>query len=774
MKKIGLVTLYNSDNYGAMLQAYALQTTIGNLGCECEIVQHDRFGVPLKRERKNRRDQLNNIVQYLGLCLRNPRVLSYAWRALDKGLKREFARNSARCREFRRDFFPSLSPVFYNSIRQIQDDPPRCDAFVCGSDQIWNPERFEGAAPFFLDFGGDDVDRIAYAPSLAADRIQDSMHPQYRKWLERFQAVSVRERSSCAAIEEATGIKPRWVLDPTFLLAREEWSAIAEEDPNRRRKFVFCYFLGYENFIAAYPTIRQVARRLDADIVVLPNGQHSLAKGVCPEDQLCGPCAFLGYIKNAAYVLTDSFHGTALSLNFRKDFGVFRARANASFVHKFVRIQNILEALGLLERVFSQGEIPPLDPVDYASAAPKLDVLIRESKAFLADALSAVRELPRTRPGPDITAPSSCSACSACVAVCPAGALKMEKDAAGFWRPVLDKAKCVECGACAKACPVRTPPERPTSKPRYFAFYAKDKALRAAGSSGNAFGVFANRCLESGNGVVYGSAMDDDCYGASCKSTGEVPLAALQKSKYLESRMEDAIQRIKKDLRAGRNVLFCGTPCQAAAARSVLGSPENLILCDFICLGVPSADWFKRYLLQMEKRFGAKASKVDFRSKLMGWTPLIMEIRFANGKVSRKTTFGDAFIRDYAQKHHLREACYGCNMITQSVADISLGDYWANKQKNRIADTNEGISAVRVNTPQGGRFFDQLRNRPDLFVEELSDADVDETFIERSRKLPKNHNVYPAEFPMHPKRNWYGKLRFLYYDVFLKKLVYRL
>lgn len=774
MKKIGLVTLYNSDNYGAMLQAYALQTTIGNLGCECEIVQHDRFGVPLKRGGKNRRDQINNLFQYLGLFFRNPRILSYAWRALDKGLKREFKRNSARCREFRRDFFPNLSSVFYQSIQQIRDDPPRCDAFVCGSDQIWNPDRFEGAAPFFLDFGGDDVARIAYAPSLATDRVPESMQAQYRKWIERFQAVSVRERSGCAAIEEVTGIKPRWVLDPTFLLNREDWTALAEEDPNRRRKFVFCYFLGYENFIAAYGTIRKVAKRLDADIVVLPNGLHSLAKGLGPEDQLCGPRAFLGYIKNAAYVLTDSFHGTALSLNFRKDFGVFRARANASFAHKFVRLQNILDALGLGDRAFSQGEIPPLEPVDYASAAPRLDALVRESKAFLADALAAVRELPRTRPGPDIAAPSSCSACSACVAVCPAGALAMEKDAAGFWHPVLDKTKCVECGACTKACPVRTPQERPVFQPRYFAFYAKDKALRAAGTSGNAFGVFANRCLESQDGVVYGSALDDNLYGASCKSTDEVPLAALQKSKYFESRMGDAISRIKKDVRAGRNVLFCGTPCQAAAVRSVLGTPDNLLLCDFICHGVPSADWFKRYLLQMEKRYGAKATKVDFRSKIMGWALLVMEIRFANGKASVKSQFGDAYLADFDQNNHLREGCYGCNQIIRSVADISIGDYWATKQKKNLLDTNEGISIMRVNTPQGERFFDQLRDRPDLFVEVLSDADVDETFIVRSRKLPKTHDVYPPEFPMHPKRNLLGKLRFLKYEVYFKKLVYRL
>ncbi len=402
MKKIGLVTLYNSDNYGAMLQAYALQTTIRNLGCECEIVQHDRFGVPLKKRGKTRRDKLNDTLQYLRMSLRHPRVLAYFWQSCDKWIKKGLKQHFASSREFQRDFFTNLSPVFYNSIQQIRDDPPRCDAYICGSDQIWNPSRFEGAAPFFLDFGGEDVARIAYAPSLAADRIPESMRPQYKKWIERFQAVSVREPSGCAAVEEATGIKPSCVLDPTFLLDREAWTALAEEDPNRRRKFIFCYFLGKENFIAAYDAIRRLAKRLEAEVVLLPKGRHTLAKGLCPDEQLCGPRAFLGYVKNAAYVLTDSFHGTALSLNFGKDFAVFRGRANASFSGKFIRMKNILETLGLEDRVFAQGKLPPLAPIDYATAAPKLAALVRDSKTFLRDALANVREARRPRSTPDI------------------------------------------------------------------------------------------------------------------------------------------------------------------------------------------------------------------------------------------------------------------------------------------------------------------------------------------------------------------------------------
>ena len=208
--------------------------------------------------------------------------------------------------------------------------------------------------------------------------------------------------------------------------------------------------------------------------------------------------------------------------------------------------------------------------------------------------------------------------------------------------------------------------------------------------------------------------------------------------------------------------------------RSVLGNPENLLLCDFICHGVPSAEWFKRYLLQMEQRYGAKAVKADFRSKAAGWKPMIMEIEFENGRIHRQTIVGDPYLFDFDKNNHLKEVCYGCNRIARSAADLSIGDYGATKEKKNLVDTNEGISVVRVNTPQGERFFDALRGRPDLFVEGLSDADVDATFIVRSRKLPKNHDVLPAEFPMHPKRTLREKLLYLYFDVYITKLVHRL
>ena len=214
MKKVSLVTLYNSDNYGAMLQAFALQETIKAFGCECEIVQHDRFGAVLSEG--NPRHGMGDIKVYSKLAIKNPKVTGYFTAKFNNTLKREAKENKKNSKEFRSIYFDNLSADFYSSIDQIQENPPISDAYVCGSDQIWNPKRFKGAAPFFLDFGDDRISRISYAPSLATDSIPEEMWQQYSDWVNKFSAVSVREKGGAEAVKKATGIEPQVVLDPSL------------------------------------------------------------------------------------------------------------------------------------------------------------------------------------------------------------------------------------------------------------------------------------------------------------------------------------------------------------------------------------------------------------------------------------------------------------------------------------------------------------------------------------------------------------------------------
>ena len=772
MKKISLVTLYNSDNYGAMLQAFALQQTIRSFGCECEIVQHDRFGAVLSEG--NPKHGLKDIKEYSKLILKHPKAIGYFTASLNRRLKNEAKENKKNSKFFRNEFFNNLSCDYYNSIEQIQENPPIADAYVCGSDQIWNPKRFKGAAPFFLDFGDDRITRISYAPSLATDSIPKEMWEQYQKWIKRFSNVSVREKGGSKAIQEATGLTPEVVLDPSLLLNKNEWAKYAAFDDNQKKKYIFCYFLGKENFISAYDSILKLSKKLDADIVVLPKGRHVLALDKTKETQLSGPQAFIGYMMNAEYVMTDSFHGTAFAINFGKQFCSFKPRGNASFEYKFSRIQNILDIVGLSDRFWTEKEEPKTDFIDYKDVSEKLGRAVEESKMYLKHALDSVRDVRGQINSSRLASHQSCTGCTACVYACSQNAISMVQNEEGFWFPEIDEKKCISCGACSKKCPVKQNKNSKNVDKKYYAIYSLDKERRIKGSSGNAFGELVSVIKNQGDSVIYGAAFSDNCYQVTCKSDKEVGLERLQKSKYCESYLGDAIKRINDDLSKGRKVLFCGTPCQVSGIRSVLGQNNNLVLLDFVCHGVPSAVWFETYLKQIEKKYNSKAIKVDFRSNAFGWSPECMEIHFNNGKIYRRTNCGDPWMIDFAANKHLRENCYNCDRCLRSDADITIGDYWAVKHKKNMQNDNTGISVARVQTKVGQNLFQDLLNSNTVFVKELSKGEVDETFVSRSRKVPKDRGEYPAEFPMKPKLSKKNLLLKMYYEFVIRKLKYHM
>lgn len=772
MKKVSLVTLYNSDNYGAMLQAFALQETIKSFGCECEIVQHDRFGVSLNEG--GTKHGIKDVLEYIKLSLKHPKAIGYLTTRFNKRLKKEGKENKTNSREFRDSSFGNLSCEYYNSIEQIKNNPPVSDAYVCGSDQIWNPKRFQGAAPFFLDFGDDQISRISYAPSLATDSIPQEMWEQYQKWIKRFQAVSVREKGGATAIKLATGVTPEVVLDPSLLLSKEQWSKYAVFDDNQKKKYIFCYFLGKENFISAYDSIVKLAKKTDADIVVLPKGRHVLALDKTKKTQLSGPRAFLGYMLNAEYVLTDSFHGTAFAINFGKQFCSFKPRGNSSFEYKFSRIQNILDIVGLSDRYYLEKEDPKTDLIDYELISKKLNESVNVSKAYLEKALQSVKEVRQEIPESKLASHSACTGCTACVTTCPKHAISMVQNEEGFWFPEIDEDKCVSCGICTNKCPVKKKRSINIKKPEYYAVYSLDEKRRKNGSSGNAFGELVSVYKKHFDAIIYGAAFSDDCYTVTCKSDSEVEFKKLQKSKYVESYMDDAITRMKADLAKGKTVLFCGTPCQVSGIRSVLGNNEKLLLIDFICHGVPSITWFDNYMTQLEKKYNSKIISFDFRSKAFGWKPYALEARFENGAIYRRTNCGDPWLIDFAANKHLRENCYNCNRSFYSDADLTIGDYWAVNHKKNIKNDNSGISIIRVQTDIGRDAFDKLVGEKTVFIQELDQSEVDETFVTRQRKVPKKRGEYPEVFPMKPKLSKKNFLLKVFYEFFIRKLKYHM
>lgn len=770
MKTIGLITYYNSDNYGAMLQAYALQTEINNNSCKCIVILHDRFSVKQKLLIGNSENKFCRYSNLILKAIKYPRSLSILAASHQKGIRRKEQRQRIKCAKFREDFFPNKSDVFYYSTEQIMSDPPICDAYVCGSDQIWNPERFEGAEPFYLDFAPNGRNRIAYAPSVAMTYIPDNLKNRYRTLISKFSDVSVREKKGCIAIKNATGVEPEWVMDPTFLLPKDSWIKFSEVAVKVPKRYIFCYFLGKENLLRSRRLINKLAKKLNATVVVLPYGEHFADRkwrGV----EGVGPREFVALIRNAQYVITDSFHGTALSIILNKKFNVYAGTNTASYANRFDRIENILEICDLCNRKYTSLTDFDDKEIDYSVVSSLLTPMIINSKMFLKKALDKVTEhIDAKDSHPHLASHESCTGCSACYASCPKHAIEMKLDVSGFYYPVINDQKCIKCGQCDAVCPVRSPEKSEECKHEYYAIFAKDVSLRKKGSSGNAFGIFAHQVLKNG-GEVYGAALSNDCRKLCFDCASNVGLDQLQKSKYFEAEMGDVIHQIEKRLAQNVTVLFTGTPCQVAGLRKYFGHHPKLILCDFICHGVPSSVLFGKYLTELENNYGSKAKRVEFRSKAMGWKLHCMMIEFCNGKKYLKSQFSDPFFIDFLKNKHLRLNCYSCNRVINSCADITIGDYWAVAQKHNMVDTDEGISVVCLRTPQGKDFFSSLSQSVyDFYCHSLTASDVDETFITRTRKPADNCDVIPEKFDMHPSLSFKAKLQKIYYDYLPKKL----
>lgn len=329
-----------------------------------------------------------------------------------------------------------------------------------------------------------------------------------------------------------------------------------------------------------------------------------------------------------------------------------------------------------------------------------------------------------------------CVACGACVCACPKDSIVLKKDDNGFYMPTIDKTTCIDCGKCRRVCPVNNRPQgKSWEAGNYYALWDTDPAGRKAGSSGGAFGLLAEAILAQG-GVVFGAAYASDCKSVHQIGTDTVALEALKKSKYVESYTGTVFADVKAALESGRKVLYCGTSCQIDGLKSFLNREyEGLLTCDFLCHGVPAAGVYEKYICELEERYG-KVESVDFRSKSYGWKAYCSKVTFASGKVYLKTLFQDPYLRIFFENYALREACYHCERLQESNADLTLGDYWRVSESADIPDTNEGISLVGVHTPAGAEALAALT----CFVKELPRERYSYAYTRKSHK-PKDREA---------------------------------
>ena len=484
--KTGLLTFYHIHHYGAMLQAYATERAVASLGSECEIIDYY----------VNQDNTLFQRPTGLGSAAHD------AHTALHYGpLKARYERFEAFSRENL-----NISGRRYQSLEELRQAELPYDVLLSGSDQIWNPKIFPDGRFDPVFFGAFSHKRkIAYAPSFGIPRIPDGMEEELRTYLESFSHLSVRERQGQGIVRDITGKDVPVVLDPTLLLERTDWAAAAR-DGGAGRGYILCYCISRPDALAPY--IRRLAEETGLPVVQLCGVRQKVhPKARCILS--AGPAEFLGLFRDAAYVCTNSFHGTVFSVQFQKPF--FTAVAPAEMAApESSRTFSLLSRLGLGERIIGKGDTADLTaPIDWAAVGERLG---RERKLSLDYLRCALEDRPHTpeeapvkaeeRPLPHLADHTHCTGCTACASGCPKDAITMERDREGFAYPVIDGAACVRCGHCTAVCPVLR--ERPqSSMPAVFAAWNRNDEIRRDSTSGGVFTLLAEYILENLHGKTF-------------------------------------------------------------------------------------------------------------------------------------------------------------------------------------------------------------------------------------------------------------------------------
>ena len=314
-----------------------------------------------------------------------------------------------------------------------------------------------------------------------------------------------------------------------------------------------------------------------------------------------------------------------------------------------------------------------------------------------------------------------CTGCFACVTVCPNKCIVMQDDAEGFWYPAIDNNKCVQCKLCERVCPVLNQLVSEFETKNAYAVVNCDENIRVQSSSGGFFSIVALYVLKN-NGVVVGAMFNPDFQvsHAIVKSVSE--LYKLRGSKYVQSRVDDIYFDVKKYLDMGIQVLFTGTACQIQGLKAFLGISRytNLLLCiDIICHGVPSPKVWQAYIKRRETISNSQTKLVSFRSKYSGWKKFALYFEFKNNTIYRETVHKDLFMRGFLADIYLRQSCYNCSFKTKNrISDFTIADLWGVEKIAPDIDDDKGTSLVIIQSKQGERIFDSLKNQ--MYWREIS------------------------------------------------------
>ena len=349
MKKVGIITIQKPpENYGASLQAYALWRYVDNLGFDCEIIDLLRPWHPLYKLTSKDASYKKSIKQRLIRLLVGKKL---GYKMLNSSRYREFDRFNSICKYSK----------CYRSIDELYKDVPLYDYYISGSDQIWNPNMNIENEPYFLTFAPLGAQKISYASSFAIQSLPEDISMKFGGWLKSYHSISVREETGVKIINNMKiGKNAEVVLDPTFLLTKNDWIELFEGIGDKKN-YIFVYLLHSNDYIYKY--IGEISRKMGLKVYLVISDTSAQVPNSFETLMDIGPIHWIEYIKNAQFVITDSFHCTVFSLLFERRFQTIISNKMVSS-----RLQNLLLKLGASDCLINVDDFDK----DY-DIFPKLD-----------------------------------------------------------------------------------------------------------------------------------------------------------------------------------------------------------------------------------------------------------------------------------------------------------------------------------------------------------------------------------------------------------------
>lgn len=362
-----------------------------------------------------------------------------------------------------------------------------------------------------------------------------------------------------------------------------------------------------------------------------------------------------------------------------------------------------------------------------------------------------------TRKNISVVAKEDCCGCRACADTCPFSAITYEKGTDGFMYPKVSTS-CVLCGKCLKVCPALNKVQKNNQEQQYIGCLDKDKVRRDTGSSGGVFGLLALYCLDN-NYWVAGAAFEENHQLRHIIINDRSSLEPLKKSKYLQSDCTGTYHRIQELLKVGDKVLFVGTPCQCNALLNCFPkTPDNLVVVDFACHGVPSQDFFDKCLRFYEEKKKCKVLSYSFRHKPKRYSSpqnytMVYE---KNGMVQRTDGmyYEEPFYYAFQKRISLRESCYSCKWAnTQRVSDLTLADFWGVENVTNRWDRTDTPSLIICNTAKGQKLFDKIEGLLDCLIVDQKKSIEKNASLKAPTELPKERASFLEDMQLLPFEN---------------------